>query len=379
VSHPNSGFAAARQFLAAGVFKAARATGVGLLISTSLAYAGVMSIRAERPDLLKVLNGDSSWNVMMSGEIDAGAAARLEGVLRTVGGDGADIYINSPGGSLLAGMQIGRLIRKAGATTRIGTLSLDKEGSLGGKAFVKHVNGFCHSACSLAFLGGLYRYADSGDMYGVHRFSSSSSPSSNDMDAAQVISAAVAAYIREMDVDPALFDYMVERGKDGIRILTTKELTLLNVVNNGRQRPIWSIESIEEGLYLRGVQETVYGRGKAAFLCSKGRVVYLSLYQAGATRAREIASGRWYHSVLVDGKSLPLDQRTTARATGDEISTEIPLSREQTLAIASSASVGHAMQITRDAPSFVGYTINIPSAESVKVSSFLKNCSAAGK
>lgn len=339
--------------------------------------AGVMSVRAEKPDWFKTLNGDTSWNIVLDGEIDPGAAARVAEALRRVGHDGADVYINSPGGNLLVGMQIGRLIRKAGANTWIGTQTTDPAQAFAGRPSVKHVPGYCHSACSLAFLGGVYRYAGKDDAYGVHRFSSSAPPTPVDLDAAQVVSAAVGAYIREMDVDPALFDLMVERGKDGIRLLTAEELTRLNVVNNGRQRAEWSIESVEGGQYLRGTQETVHGRGKAVFFCHKGKIGYFSFYQAGLERAKSIASGGWYHSLLSDGKTIALADPVNIKAIGDEISVELPLTRDQALTIASSTTVGHAMQVGRDAPTFVGYHIDIPAVTSRKVSTFLRNCYTA--
>lgn len=335
---------------------------------------GVMSVRAEVPGWFKILNGNASWDIVLEGEIDPGAAARVAEVLSSVGRDGADVYINSPGGNLLVGMQIGRLIRKAGASTRIGTLAPDPAHAFAGKLGVKHVAGYCHSACSLAFLGGVYRYASKDDAYGVHRFSSNASPTPVDLDTAQVLSAAVGAYIREMDVDPALFDLMIERGRDGIRLLTAQELTRLNVVNNGRQKAEWSIESVEGGQYLRGIQDTVHGRGKAVFFCHKGQIGYYSFYQAGLERAKSIASGGWYHSLLVDGKTIALPDPTNAKAVGDKISAEFALARDQALSIASSSTVGHAMQLGRDAPTFVGYQIDIPAPASRKVSTFLRNC-----
>jgi hypothetical protein len=340
----------------------------------SLTQAEVMSMRAEKPDWFKTVNGNSSWNITLDGEIDSNAATRLADLLKKVGNDGVDVYINSPGGNLFVGMQMGRLIHNAGGSTWIGTLKPDPNNSFRGYPVSKRAVGSCHSACSLAFLGGVYRFASDGDAYGVHRFSSKSTPTLADLDKAQVISAAVSAYIREMDVDPALFDLMVEKGKDELRILTNQELAKLNVVNNGRQKADWSIESVAGGEYLRGMQETVYGLGKAIFLCHKKRIGYYSFYQAGAERAKSIASGGWHHSLLVDGKTIALAEPAAAKAAGEEISAEFPLTRDQALLIASSSKIGHAMQVDRDAPTFVGYHIDIPEKASRKVYTFITNC-----
>ena len=344
--------------------------------AASHATAGVLSVRAEGPDWFKVLNGNSSWNIVLDGEIDADASVRVAEALKRIGNDGADVYLNSPGGNLLEGMRIGRLIRQAGASTRIGTLVADPARNFAGKVGVRPVAGFCHSACSLAFLGGVYRYVGNDDQYGVHRFSSNATPAAGDIDAAQIVSASVAAYIREMDVDPTLFSLMVERGSDSIRLVAGPELLRLNVANNGRRRAEWSIEVVEGGQYLRGLQETTFGRGKAVFLCEKGSVHYHSFYQAGVERAKSLVAGGWYHSLLVGGNSIALPGPIRPKAAGAEFSVEFGLTREQVTSIAASSSMGHAMQLARDAPTFVGYEIDIPASASRRVGTFLRNCVA---
>ncbi len=349
---------------------------LALLTLSASTTAAEMSVRVEKPDWYKVLSGNSSWYIALDGEIDVGAAGRVAAALTSAGTDGADVYINSPGGNLLEGMRIGRLIRKANASTYIGTLARDTKSNFAGQAGIKRVAGHCYSACSLAFLGGVYRYATDGDEYGVHRFSSTASPTSVDLDTGQIVAAAIGAYIREMDVDPALFTLMVEHGKQNIRLLSTSELARLNVANNGREKAEWSLEVVEGGQYLRGVQNTVFGQGKAVLLCEKGRIYYYSFYQSGNERAKSIARGGWYHSLLVDGNTVPLPDSIQAKASGEEISAEFPLTREQVLSIAASSKVGHAMQLARDAPTFVGYQIDIPTTASRRVGTFLRNCLA---
>lgn len=346
---------------------------VAFALSTA-ANAGVMTVRVERPDWIRALMNDSSWYVILEGEIDAEAPSRVAAALRRAGRDGADVFISSPGGNLLAGMEIGRMIRQVGANTHIGGLVPEPSNSVPSMSRMKHVPGVCYSACALAFLGGVYRFTSSGSEFGVHRFSSRSGPARSDLDTAQIVSAAVSTFIRDMEVDPGLFDLMVQEGKDKIRILSTAELTQLNVVNNGRKKPVWSIEIIDGAQYLRGTQDTVYGRGKAILLCHDNRILYQSHYQAGTDTASSIASGGWLHSLLADGKDLPLSEPIRISAIRDEIYTVFSLTSEQALAIASSSSMGHAMQRSRDAPVFVGYQIDIPNSSIGKVHTFIRNC-----
>nr|DAP29549.1 MAG TPA: putative periplasmic protein [Inoviridae sp.] len=346
-----------------------------VLAFSSIAYAGTMSVRVERPDWYKLLNQNSAWNMVLSGEIDAGAPARVAQALKQVGNDGADVYLDSPGGNLLAGMQIGRILRKAGANTHIGSLVPDNDHKFAGKPGVIPVPGGCYSACSLAFLGGVYRYVMEGSQYGVHRFSSPSGSTDDDLDAAQVISAAIGNYIRDMDVDPGLFGLMATQGKDGIRNLTKSDLASFNVVNNGRKRPEWTIEAIEGGQYLRGVQDTVYGQGKAVFFCAKHRILMQSFYQIGAEKAQSVAAGGWFHSLLLDHKAVPLPNPVRAKVSGSEISTLFPLTTDQSMAVASSTdSIGHAMQLAREAPTFVGYQVDVPASATQKIRAFIHNC-----
>jgi hypothetical protein len=317
---------------------------------------------------------NSSWYVFLDGEIDADAPARVAEALSRTGTDGADVYISSPGGNLLAAMKIGRMIRQAGANTYIGSLVPRPPSPITGQPSVKPIPGVCYSACALAFLGGVYRYAVTGSEYGVHRFSSPSGPAGSDLDTAQIVSAAIGTFVRDMEVDPGLFDLMVHEGKDRIRTLSKVELIRLNVINNGRKKPAWSIEVIEGAQYLRGLQDTVYGQGKAILLCHDNRIIYQSYYQVGTEMANSIASGGWFHSLLADDKTLPLPYPAEIRATGNEIYSVFSLTSEQALAIASSSSMGHAMQRASDAAVFVGYQIDIPDSSSGKVHTFIRNC-----
>ncbi len=344
-----------------------------LFINSNVANAEILSVRVEKPDWFKVLNFDSSWNIILDGEIDADAPARVNEALKKTGSDGADVYINSPGGNLLAGMQIGRLIRNAGANTHIGILITDpskKFTELG----LKYIPGQCLSACTFAFIGGVYRYSVEGSEFGVHRFSKKSGPELNDLDDAQVISAAISTYINEMDVDIELFDLMVQEDKKNIKILSYAETIRLNVINNGRKKPKWSIEAIEGGQYLKGFQESSHGYGKALLSCEKGKMLLSSYYEIGVEKAKNIASGTWYHSLLVNEKVITLPNPDVKIARGNEIFTVFYLSKKSALEIASSSSMGHAIQFVREAPTYFGYSIDIPDSDSQKVSAFIKNC-----
>ncbi len=64
-----------------------------------------------------------------------------------------EVQFFSPGGSLLEGMKIGRMVRSAGLATKVTTGS------------------WCASACNFMFLGGTVRTVEAGGRFGVHMFS----------------------------------------------------------------------------------------------------------------------------------------------------------------------------------------------------------------
>ena len=153
--------------------------------------------------------------VYLDGSIDAGAPGRLS---RALGGTGGKIavWLNSPGGNLFAGMQLGRIIRQHGASTHI----VNSRTLLPGE---------CYSACSLAFLGGVHRFKDHGARYGVHR---ASLATPGDRDLGRDLEGAIGSYFREMGVDVRLLDLWQRAGPDEMYLLTQHEAQDLGVVND---------------------------------------------------------------------------------------------------------------------------------------------------
>lgn len=110
-----------------------------------------------------------------------------------------NIYLHSSGGDLMAGLELGQMIREAGMNTFIGrSISLD-----GVMNVYSYKKSFCVSACAYAFLGGVTRSYGEDDIYGIHRFGRSAGSVSGDD--AQIISSVVAKYIERMGVDLSVF------------------------------------------------------------------------------------------------------------------------------------------------------------------------------
>lgn len=152
--------------------------------------------------------------LVVSGEF--GVNEPLTGFSNAVVSSGARVIVfNSPGGSVGTAIQLGRMIRAAGLDTlQIRQLQ-------------------CASACSLAFLGGVRRVAETGSI-GVHRASfDMNSGMSADEAVAQIQAgtAQVMAYMTEMGVDPKLMQVALSYDRSDMRYLSASEMADLRVTN----------------------------------------------------------------------------------------------------------------------------------------------------
>ncbi len=145
-----------------------------------------------------------------------------------------EVWLSSDGGSLFAGLAIGRALRKAGLATRI------------------PAGAECASACAYAFIGGVFRTVDPKGRVGVHMTSRYVDPEVlaaitgiiqryGPGGAREVIpyveqwaarsAAAQAKYLVEMSVSLELMTPIVETHKREIHWLSRSELQRYNVVN----------------------------------------------------------------------------------------------------------------------------------------------------
>lgn len=131
------------------------------------------------------------------------------------------ITFQSPGGNIQKAMELGRLIRRLGLST------------------VQFRAVECASACSLAFLGGVIRYAEPGSI-GVHKSSFSGDFAGNTEDAVsgiQQVTADIITYMIEMGVDPALLQLSLQYDSDDIRYLSRSEMAKFKVTTSDARQP----------------------------------------------------------------------------------------------------------------------------------------------
>lgn len=137
--------------------------------------------------------------IILNGEIDQESPKVLTEVLSDAS-DIGDILLESPGGNLIAAMEMGRMIRETGLGTRVGGATRrDRE-------FIN----LCESACAYMFLGGANRSVIGDGKLGFHRFHTGNFnqallPKDYAIEFAQDYSSNLLEYIIEMDVDPRIF------------------------------------------------------------------------------------------------------------------------------------------------------------------------------
>lgn len=204
--------------------------------------------------------------IYINGVITTDTPKKLKQVIEANNLDKAIVVLNSIGGNLFAGMELGEIIRSNGFYTYLGRENASAEK-------LRLLNGECYSSCVFAFTGGVYRFIEDDDKIGVHRFSSKVDIG-NELEAAQVISAVTARYFEKMGVQSGLFERMSLADSLDIDILTKDEALQLNLANNGILPTAWSYESSEDGqvIYLKGNRVGWMGEGKVLLICEPANI-----------------------------------------------------------------------------------------------------------
>jgi len=307
----------------------------------------LMKFELRPPDrLASAITGDSAWTIYATGPIDDKAPERLRDLIKKNKiPPRSTVEISSPGGSLMAGMKLGKIYRASEFDTEIGRSDpTDKTGTLPGQ---------CFSACSLAFLGGKWRYMRNGSLYGVHRFYFNKS-TAQEGDIAQMVSAVVVQYMRDMGIDPELFSEMTAAGRDNIILLPESELLRLNVINNGQSPAVWSVESANGVVYLKGQRDTVFGTNKFVMACST-QGVDLTIMLDPVANGPLPPTGAI--SLVADEREYRIENFLNGEPVlrnGSVFATFIlPLGIVRVVEAAH--EVGVTFQVDRDAPTYVGF------------------------
>jgi hypothetical protein len=331
-----------------------------------------MQFRAFPPDRwYEALMGAHGWTIYASGTIDADADQRLDQIIQQSKIPfGSYIYLHSPGGDVLGGMKLGKVIRKYLLVTDVGQLDPNNTRTIESKP------GECYSACAMAFLGGEYRFLKDGSVYGVHRFSWLT-PTAHDADLAQMMSAVEVEYIRSMGVSTDLFTLKSQVGGDEIIAPPRDQLVALNVLNNGVKYVKRTIESVPEALYLKGERDTSFGINKFLIMCpAQGTMALYIIFDVGQNGDEVMRFN--VDNLMIDGNKISLGERRIGKQIlNGWINLIYSINRPMLDAITKANTVGIALQPTNEAAFFAGFD-GMPFEEGKKkLPGFLQACKAS--
>jgi len=170
------------------------------------------------------------------------------------------VVLNSPGGSVEGGLALGRAIRAHKFWTQVGSalpLAASVSPSIPAKSLpylhrplTPPFTGSCVSACTIVYLGGVYRFMDYGSEYGVHRFFSEGQPGPNTEAETQEVEGLIVQYVAEMGADPRWVTEMSKGGKTFAEVihLTMNQMIQLKVVTP-RWQTNWAFNTTDGGVY----------------------------------------------------------------------------------------------------------------------------------
>lgn len=213
---------------------------------------------SESERVYRVLADGGRREVFAEGEISTGDAARLRSFLSENKIDDALIVLNSPGGALIEGLQLGRTIRELGHDTEVRSRSDDL--------------GVCASACAYAFAGGHNRYySTEAGLLGLHQFYGGAAGEKSEGQA-QEISGLLVAYLTSMGVDALAFSVSTQAASDQMIWLTEDDAVGLGFANNGVE-PTWAeLKMAEMRPYLKIEQRRREGHARVLFFCDQGQL-----------------------------------------------------------------------------------------------------------
>ncbi len=241
------------------------------------------------------------------------------------------IYLNSLGGDLGAGMEVGKIIRETHLNTGVARNKRhpSEANTIDLEAYSRVYPGYCVSACSLAFLGGVSREVKPGATYAVHqvsmncvdkrkarsRFPWVAMPGAvycPELDEAlsmvQIASGAVVQYVRSMGADPIVLTEMSKAGPNTVNALTQDQLNAYRI-NFTMRTESWSYRNDNQGQFvLEYKQGDEWKEDRVEFYCDRSAAPRLFLWLVHDTRR---STGREDARRIVDlaGRGLSVSWR----------------------------------------------------------------------
>jgi hypothetical protein len=254
-----------------------------VVFSVSAASSTEMEF-AQHSDGAMRVDGNSTW-ISAEGSIVAATPAVFERFL-----DNALIFkrqavvINSPGGSVLAAIRLGELIRAHQLLMTVAKTETSGKSIMQGHISISSLApGICASACVFAFAGGVERYLVDGSRVGVHQISvdygglyGTKAISVEDLDrsfaSSQVAIGLAISHFLEMGIDPSIIPMMVTKAPSEIKWLSGAELASTKIIYDPKKFDDWTVGPYKAGLV--AFTKSVDAARQLTLFCSGGRMKF---------------------------------------------------------------------------------------------------------
>ncbi|WP_223508840.1 MULTISPECIES: hypothetical protein [unclassified Pseudomonas] len=349
------------------LFRSAFCCAFGLAITGSVTAGERNAPRTASATIAMSSNPDLSGvvNLYLDGRIDADVMGRLNSFAYLKGRNGVIVHLNSFGGSMRAGLALGRRIRELGFSTQVGVK---------GVSSVRDEAGICESACVMLFAGGRFRLIQPDSVVGVHQFAAADQATSEQaMADAQIFSAATVNFLRDMGVSTQLFSLMAATPASAMQALSVADQINLGLVNAGKEAAVWGIESEQGGvLVLKGVQSTISSTVEIQLVCTAQQDVAVAVLvdAGGKGDVRSV-------DLLVDGRTSAVELSQPVQMMGRTAKSDFPPGAEQLVEMQRAGSVGVRLRYDDQRQSM--YAIDVPAQASALMAGFVKLCHGTQK
>lgn len=253
--------------------------------------------------------------VYIYGTIDANAPGRFEAMVRSGKiPNGSDIYLNSTGGDINAGIALGRMFRSGSMVTHLGT---PRPKLRSASSTVK--TAVCSDACAYAYLGGVYRWAPAGsDRIGfpMHYIAD---PKPGDANQTAQAPDQVASYLQDMGINAKMLAQSSSSSGNGEVWLNADQMLAAGLANNGRLflSATYRLESGAPFLELKQTDRN--GEHRITMLCKRGNIDLAAYSTIGAMQARQVVSHGVRSYFELNQKELMPAQTTTLTLDNDTV------------------------------------------------------------
>lgn len=256
------------------------------------------------------------------GVIDETTPKKFERFYKKYSSYSTSVHFHSPGGNLIAGMELGRLLRQykvpvyINETKKLETLRAYDDYSDEWRQTT--VKGICASACAYAFLGGISRSIDKDSKIGFHQFYNSADQGdfskhikigNSQLSVDQVFSGLIAGYLAEMGVDSRVLTLASVAGNNQLLSLNDAELKVLNIVTDHGPSPM-QMEQFKGGIRVFSTNNYVgYPVREISAFCLKHNYKPVFMIEANkVSSSQDIKQSIWSIEFSSDDTKFPISK-----------------------------------------------------------------------